>query len=1058
MKISYLLLLLVTLSAQANKLNIPFNGKFIPSTIQYHGQIKSSSSRISQNHDIIVSYYKENSNDIIYKETLKNITITNGKFDIELGTGLSKKRLFSKKQNLKDIFMSHDKIEMSFTIDNKNYFPKVKLYPAGHSMQSSLAISGVSDNKLHSKGFKKVSVESAIQAVILSDNKSDATVSNSYSFKTHPLTMPMRGPFISQPASSIAKTKQQPFIEQEVNPPRHESLTDANGERYGTTTEQHHDSLANTSQSFGPGAVTPDTIVNFPGTGNLNGVLPPDIEGAVGVNYYVQQINLSTTIFNKDGTIAVAPFNTNQLWSGFGGSCESDNSGDAIALYDEQAQRWVLSQFAVTTATSVCFAVSTTSDPTGTYYLYELPAQRFPDYYKLGVWPAANNNAYFMATNSGSAGQYDVYAIDRESLINGTTPRVAQFFQGYYNLVLPADSDGNPPSDDTPGYLYTFRDGGESYFTDPTPDDSLDIFEYNVDWNTPANSTLTRVQVFTAANGLADFNWTICGFFVSDCLPQPGGVNLDSGSWWPLQRLQYRNFGDKETLVGTWVVNVDPQPAKRAAPRWFELNKTTGNWSIAQQGTYSPDAENRFLSSISMDGSGNIGMVYSKVSGSTFASAYYTSRGKNDAPGTMRDEKVLIAGAGNQTSTSNRWGDYASMDIDPTDNCTFWMTTEHIPTTGGAPWATQIGSFRLPECVSILTANNSKDVCTMDDATSFDLTLSEGFPGTTNLSITGCPTNASCDFSPNPVVNPIINTTLNITNLSASSNSINSMIVTGTDSVDITLTSNTNLNLNLFDAIPNPPMLTSPAMTSLVSTTPTLSWSNPNQSQLFRVEISDDPFFNNIISNTQISSTSYTSNPLPQGQCFYWRVSADNICGSGSPSASGEFYTNLLQDHPQMDSTDVPKTIIASGPNTVTSTLNVSGVGVIADVNINNFMGTHTWLADLTMTLTSPTGTVVTLMSGTCGNNDNWNINFDDEAASGNWPCPPTDGGTYQPAGSLSDFDGENADGIWTLTVADGFNGDGGSLDSWGLTFQSPIDPGAQVCNTDVVFFDGFEN
>ncbi len=878
MKNNYLfvfLMLLLTITVQANnKSNIPFNGKFIPDTIRYHGQLQNSLSSNKTTHKIEITYYNL-SNKVLYKETLNNITITNGKFDIELGTGETKKKWFFKKRSLKDIFMSHDKLEMSFSIDSENYYPKVKLFPSGHSMQSSLAIAGVrNDTQLHSKGYTKVSLESATQAVILNKKKSNSR-SDSYSRKSNPLTISMRGPFISKPASNMQKNIQQAFVEKEVNPPRHETLFDENGDRFGTKTVKKHDVLADSSQSFAGVGVTPSTIIDFPGMGNLNGVLPPDIEGAVGPNYYVQQVNLSTTIFNKDGTIAVAAFNTNQLWSGFGGSCEADNSGDAIALYDEQAKRWILSQFAVTTATSVCFAVSTTADPTGTYYLYELQAQRFPDYYKLGVWPAANNNAYFMTTNSGQAGQYDVYAIDRESLINGTAPRDAQFFQGYYNLLMPADSDGNPPNDNTPGYLYTFRDGGENYFTDPTPDDSLDIFEYDVDWNTPANSTLTRVQVFTPANGLADFNWTVCGFFESDCLAQPGGVNIDSGSWWPLQRLQYRNFGDKETLVGTWVVNVDPQPAKRAAPRWFELNKTTGNWTIAQQGTYSPDAENRFLPSISMDASGNIGMVYSKVSSSTFASIFYTSRGANDTPGTMRDEVELIAGAGNQTSTSNRWGDYASIEVDPSDNCTFWMTSEHIPTTGGASWSTHIGAFRLPECASVLSSTSSKDVCTITDSTSFDLTLSEGFPATTNLSVTGCPANALCDFSINPLINPAVNSSLDITNLSASSFGSSNIIVTGTDNVDNTLSSNKTFSLNIFDTAPDQPALSSPAMSSLVSATPSLNWTTPNQAQSYTVEISDDALFSNIIQNSQTSANSFTTASLPLGQCFYWRVSVN---------------------------------------------------------------------------------------------------------------------------------------------------------------------------------------
>ncbi|TDR20674.1 proprotein convertase P-domain-containing protein [Marinicella litoralis] len=1027
-----------------------------PFHILYQGQLDVAND-VKVRQDITVTYYQPKTQKKLFTEIHKNTSIDQGVFNITLGQGQAKNGWFAPYKSMHEVFLKNDVIDLSFKVGDVVQYPMVSLKPAGHSMASSMALSGVqNNNKLHSKGYKKAGKTSAYQATVLSASMEKTVPVDTFARKTNPFTVAMNGPVLSQPLRSLPVIESTPFVDKEVNSIRHETLFDKDGNRYGTVESKQFDPLVNDAATTGPSLPTPDPIMNFAGMDNINGVLPPDIEGAVGETYYVQQVNLSTAVYSKDtGALVAGPFNTNQLWSGFGGSCQSDNSGDAIALYDEPAKRWVLTQFAVTTATSVCFAVSVTSDPTGNYYLYELPAQRFPDYYKLGVWPAADNNAYFMTTNSGQAGAYDVYAIDRESLLNGTTPRTAQFFQSYYNLLMPADVDGTLPDDTTPGYLYTFRAGGESYFTDPTNVDSLDIFEFDVDWNNPANSTLTRVQEITTNDGLADFNWTVCGFFNSDCLPQPGGVNLDSGSWWPLQRLQYRRFATHETLVGTWVVDVEAA-GDRAAPRWFELNKPANSWVIAQQGTFSPDTEHRFLPSISMDASGGIGMVFSKVSSSTFASMYYTSRGKNDPPGVMRDEKLLIAGAGTQTSSSNRWGDYASMDVDPVDGCTFWMTSEHIPSTGGAPWATQIGSFSLPECASVFTSTPSAEVCTLNNTTtSFDLTLSEGFTGTTNLSVSGCPTGATCGFSSNPIVNPNNTSTLDLSGLNNAGSGDSTLVVTAADSVDSSISNDVFFNLNLFDATPGAPGLVSPTTNQMTLTSVLLEWANAGQAQEYYVELDDDPAFGSIDVSGTVSGNSFTATGLNNATCYFWRVASSNLCGIGDSSTVRQFYTgNMVTFAPEL-STDVPKTI-TTVPNVVTSDLEITGVGDISDVNVVDLIGTHTYMGDLTFSLTSPEGTTVTLMGGACGTDEDFDINFDDEAASANFPCPPVDGGSYIPSSPLSAFDGENADGIWVLTVTDGFNADGGSLNSWGLEFEGLSDPGALTC-PDLIFENNFE-
>ncbi len=91
----------------------------------------------------------------------------------------------------------------------------------------------------------------------------------------------------------------------------------------------------------------PSPIQNFEGIGNVNGVLPPDTQGDVGANHYVQWVNLSFAIWDKSGNLLYGPANGNTQWTGFGGPCETTNDGDPITLYDHLAGRWLMSQFAL---------------------------------------------------------------------------------------------------------------------------------------------------------------------------------------------------------------------------------------------------------------------------------------------------------------------------------------------------------------------------------------------------------------------------------------------------------------------------------------------------------------------------------------------------------------------------------------------------------------------------------------------------------------------------------------------------------------------------------------
>ncbi len=688
----------VALPAAAS--NTPKIANF-PQTVEYQGKALNAAGQPLVGVYSMTFRYFDTSGSQLLAETLEAVPVAVGNFRVHLGTGTTLEG--GSYPSLQAVFAKHPRLELEVEVDGVVYEPRLAILPAGHSLKSRLVAAGLrqnDDNEVHWKHYEDRNGATSFQSGILSPRgtkRQELPVEGSV--WRRPFELPAVGPGFSRAARTLPIVTKKPMTDRsarEINRPRHEDLRDEQGRPFGTAAPKVDDELAGRVLAT---EATPPIALQFEGLNNITGVLPPDTEGAVGPNHYVQVVNSVFAIYSKTGTQLAGPSNTNTLWSGFGGPCQTDNSGDAIFLYDQMADRFVLTQFAVAGShQSVCFAVSQTPDPTGSYYLYEFVTPRFPDYYKVGVWPAANNNAYFFGTNSGAQSQYDVFAVDRANMLNGATARPMQFFQNFTNLMMPADVDGPVgPAANAPGLFYNFKDGGESYFGSPASD-SLDVYEFDVDWNTSANSTLTLVKSITPAQGLANFNWTVCGFFVQSCLPQPStSANLDSASWWPMQRLVYRNFGSHESLVGAWTVDVN-STGNRAAPRWFELRDTGGGWSMYQQGTHSPDSIHRWMPSIAMDSSGNIAIGYSRGNGSNFASIYYATRLSTDPLGTLNTEALMFAATGAQTSTSSRWGDYSSMDIDPSDDCTFWYTTEYIATTGSAPWRTRIGSFKIPGC------------------------------------------------------------------------------------------------------------------------------------------------------------------------------------------------------------------------------------------------------------------------------------------------------------------------------------------------------------------------
>jgi hypothetical protein len=462
------------------------------------------------------------------------------------------------------------------------------------------------------------------------------------------------------------------------------------------------------------GMSMPSPSASFEGVDNNNGVAPPDTQGDIGIDpvtgkkYYVQWVNLSFQIWDVStpaSPVSVyGPAAGNTLWNGFGGICESNNDGDPLTMFDHLANRWVMTQFALDFPDNFheCIAVSQTADPTGAWYRYDFPISttKMNDYPHLGVWP----DGYYMSMNQFWGGSLTwagagAVVFERTAMLNGAAASMIYFDIGAVNLnysgMLPSDLDGAAPAAGTPNYFVEWDDS--SWLSDPA--DTLRIWEFKPDWDTPANSTF-------GLNASYDPNLTITTGNVDPdmcsgargCISQPGTTNkVDAISDRLMHRLQFRNFGSYTTLVGNHTV--DATSADKAGIHWFELRNTGSGFAMNQQGVYSPDTDNRWMGSAAMDSDGNMALGYSVSSAATYPSVRYTGRLAADPLGTLpQGEASMVAGGGSQTAGGNRWGDYSAMSVDPEDDCTFWYTQEYFATTSGWGWQTRIGSFKFPSC------------------------------------------------------------------------------------------------------------------------------------------------------------------------------------------------------------------------------------------------------------------------------------------------------------------------------------------------------------------------
>lgn len=334
---------------------------------------------------------------------------------------------------------------------------------------------------------------------------------------------------------------------------------------------------------------------------------------------------------------------------------------------------------------SMCYAVSTGSDPLGPYYRYEFLRPLFPDYPRPAIWP----DGYYVATSTGDdVIQKHACVVERAKMLKGEPASEQCVIIDGVNFLNNADLDGRvmPPR----GAPNIMMAAGGTQLKKVLEDDGILVWKFHVDWENAANTRVSGPEKIT----VAPYHY-LCGGQLTNCVPQPGTESrLDAQGDKIMARLVYRRIGNRESVVAVHSVNTS---AGGGGVRWYEFRISKDrSVRLHQQGTYTPDGFYRWMASPAIDGRGNIGIGYSFGGTPNFTGQRFAGRLANAPLGklTLR-ETVLVEGEAAQSYM--RWEDYAQTAIDPSDDCTIWYVGDYIK-KGETSYSTRIGAFRFPGC------------------------------------------------------------------------------------------------------------------------------------------------------------------------------------------------------------------------------------------------------------------------------------------------------------------------------------------------------------------------
>jgi hypothetical protein len=448
--------------------------------------------------------------------------------------------------------------------------------------------------------------------------------------------------------------------------------------------------------------------------------------------------------FNETGKVLYGPVATNTVFKGFGGPCESINNGDAVVRYDQLANRWLIvmptfrraparsdqpqagrdgepAQVSVIgqknqpgaaaplfvptpSATpappqprgqptpsqpqgpySMCYAVSTSSDPLGSYYRYEFLRALFPDYPRPAVWP----DGYYIPTSTGDeVVQKHACVAEREKMLKGEAASEQCVIIDGVNFLNNADLDGhNLPPRGAPNIMMA---AGGTQLKKILEDDQIFVWKFHVDWQNPADTKVTGPEKIK----VAPYHY-LCGGQLTNCVPQPDvPARLDAQGDKIMARLVYRRIGNRESIVAVHSVNTS---AGGGGVRWYEFRMNTDRTlMLYQQGTFAPDNFYRWMASPAIDKKGNIGIGYSFGGSPNFAGQRFAGRLAGDPRGQLTlKETVLVEGEAGQRAM--RWEDYTQTAVDPSDDCTIWYVGDYLK-KGETNYSSRIAGLRMPGC------------------------------------------------------------------------------------------------------------------------------------------------------------------------------------------------------------------------------------------------------------------------------------------------------------------------------------------------------------------------
>ena len=468
--------------------------------------------------------------------------------------------------------------------------------------------------------------------------------------------------------------------------------------------------------------------IDFDGNASNSGYysIPPDPNGAAGLNYLVNIVNTSIEWYTKTGT----KINSISLQNFFSSLSPLTSCFDPKVIYDQYMNRFVVVALEQTDTsygsplnTSRFFlAVSKDDNPSGGWYFTAINSKlniSGKDYWADFPGLAVDSNAVYITSNifsfaatGGAYGGTRLWIISKASFYSGGVPSVNIYDPQYaagvsYVTMQPAHTYGTMPAN-SGTFLVSY-----SGLTDNT-DDYVGIILINNPLTSPA-FTNQYIDI-----GKID-NLNIASLPEAPQLGTSKTIDVgDRRSLWALWK-------NNSLWITTTVVPPSGADAGQTTAFWIRINTANSNLLVKADEGYiggediSPGTYT-FYPSVAVDAQGNMGIGFSASSPTIYAGAYYAGRLVSDPPGAIDSSVVYRNGLDYYYRTfgggSNRWGDYSGISIDPSDNSTFWVFNQYAITRGSVinsedgRWGTAWAKFslgKLPGSITVTSPNGGEN-------------------------------------------------------------------------------------------------------------------------------------------------------------------------------------------------------------------------------------------------------------------------------------------------------------------------------------------------------------